>query len=112
MEGSGGAWEVIWDTGGNDTITAENEQRDVEIDLSMIRNVHHGDAGAHAFSGISGVPINKLVIPYGVTIQNAIGGNRDDTIVGSGGPNVLRGSAGDDVLVTRGGADTVYGGEG
>ncbi|MGB0799111.1 MAG: M10 family metallopeptidase C-terminal domain-containing protein, partial [Planktomarina sp.] len=44
-------------------------------------------------------------IAYGVTIENAIGGDGDDTIIGNGASNELSGGGGDDTLTGGAGAD-------
>jgi Ca2+-binding RTX toxin-like protein len=45
-------------------------------------------------------------------IENVFGSNRDDTIVGDAGANILDGRVGDDMLFGGGGADILYGGAG
>lgn len=59
--------ETIWDGGGNDTISAANQTRDAVINLNAGR---FSSIGAYHFSGAT----NNVAIAYGVTIENAIGG--------------------------------------
>ena len=47
-----------------------------------------------------------------ISIENLIGSDFDDRLVGDAGANVLRGGAGNDILKTKGGDDVVYGGTG
>jgi serralysin len=51
-------------------------------------------------------------IAYGVTIENAIGGSGNDTIIGNAVDNVLTGNAGADNLTGKAGDDTLDGGAG
>jgi acrosin len=44
-----------------------------------------------------------------IDIENVIGGQGDDILVGNDQPNVLRGGAGRDILIGRGGADQLLG---
>ena len=46
------------------------------------------------------------------SVENLVGTNYDDTLIGESGVNVLSGGAGNDVLEGRGGADTLDGGDG
>lgn len=55
------------------------------------------------------IGIGKLTI---VDVENATGGSGDDSLVGSGGANTLRGMAGNDTLNSAGGGDTLIGGAG
>lgn len=45
-------------------------------------------------------------------VENAVGSDGDDVLLGGPGPNVLQGREGDDVLRGRGGADLLRGGPG
>lgn len=47
-----------------------------------------------------------------VAIDNLVGGNGNDTLIGNGSINVLTGGNGSDTLDGRGGADTMVGGKG
>jgi serralysin len=67
--------ETIWDAGGTDTISAENQQRSAIINLQ---------AGQFSSIGSNYEGANENVaIAFGVTIENAIGGTGDDQIAGN-----------------------------
>jgi serralysin len=57
-------------------------------------------------SGIGTVNYENFAIAYGTTIENAIGGQGRDLLVGNAADNHLTGGKGNDVLVGNGGADT------
>jgi subtilisin family serine protease len=84
--------------GGIDAINAAAVTSDSLIDLS----------GARA-SEIAGVAL-KIVSPG--SIENAYGGDGDDTLVGTDGDNLLSGGRGDDTLHYSSGSDTIDGGAG
>ncbi len=101
---------AIWDAGGEDTFDASNQAKGVTIDL------HAGE-----FSSIGTGNVNNIAIAFGVTIENAIGGNGADKITGNevdnklqgrGGGDTLLGLDGDDVLDGGTGFDTLHGGAG
>ncbi len=101
---------TIWDAGGEDTFDASNQGKGVTIDL------HAGE-----FSSIGNGTVNNIAIAFGVTIEDAIGGNGADKITGNdvdnklqgrGGGDTLLGLAGDDVLDGGAGFDTLHGGAG
>ncbi len=77
---------AIWDGGGIDT-----------LDLSGANNAVRLDLEAGAFSDLAGMTKN-VAIAYKTWIENAIGGDGDDVIVGNLFDNVLRGGEGDDEL--------------
>lgn len=90
---------MLWDEdGGVDAINASPVTSDSLIDLS----------GATE-SSIAGV---SLTIRDPGSIENAFGGDGDDTLVGTDGDNLLSGGRGDDALHYSGGSDTIEGGEG
>jgi Ca2+-binding RTX toxin-like protein len=80
---------------GNDTFDASGLQNGVTIDLG---------AGTATGSDIGATTL--------ASIENASGGEADDTIIGDGGDNVLAGNGGDDELFGGDGADTLIGGSG
>ncbi len=80
--------------GGNDAFNASSATGDVEINLS---------AGTATGAGID----TTLV-----SVERAIGGQGNDTLVGTVGDNILVGGAGNDTIETLGGNDIVQGGEG
>lgn len=92
----GGARLVLADTdGGTDWIDAAPMWKDLSLDLR-----------AGATSTLGGTAF--LAIAVGTLIENAVGGDGDDTITGNDGNNVLVGMRGNDLLVGGAGADTAW----
>ena len=93
---------TIWDGGGIDTFDASNETSNSRIDLNP-----------GAFSSIgAGFGQNNIAIAYGASIENAIGGSGNDSILGNSLANSLAGGGGNDSLAGIGGDDELYGGAG
>lgn len=90
----------IWDGGGNDTLDVSGFASNQLIDL------HAG-----SFSDVGGMTKN-VSIAYGCSIENAMGGNGNDTLTGNELNNVLYGGAGNDTLNGDKGEDTLIGGAG
>ena len=86
---------VIWDADGIDT-----------IDLSAANIGVHLDLNDGAFSDVTALGSDNVAIAFGTTIENAIGGAYDDTIVGNEADNWIDGGTGNDSLSGGGGADT------
>ena len=108
---AGGSWYSIWDTGGNDTVTAAALAFNVTIDLRPATMYYTGDASGGAISYVSNFDYG-FTIDQGVVIENAIGGSGDDVINGNAGNNILTGNDGNDTLKGNGGIDTLIGGNG
>ena len=87
----------IWDTGGTDTLSFLNST----VTLPLIIDLREGH-----FSGNSTDFFNATSIAYGVTIENAIGGSGNDTIIGNAADNRLDGGVGNDTYTGAAGADT------
>ncbi|MGE5475869.1 MAG: M10 family metallopeptidase [Bacteroidales bacterium] len=89
---------TIWDGGGNDTLDASNQSVNCTLDLR---------AGQFSSLGVynGSLAKNTLTIAYGVTIEKAVGGSGDDTIIGNDAANVLVGGNGADKLTGGGGGD-------
>ncbi len=92
--------KTIWDAGGTDTIDASalGTFSGVTIDLRP------GVGYATSASGSDGY----TAIAYNVTIENAIGGAGNDTLVGNDSANALEGAGGDDSMLGGKGADVYY----
>jgi serralysin len=89
---------TIWDGGGNDTLDASNQSVNCVLDL---REGHFSSLGVY-----NGAPAaNDVCIAYGVTIEKAVGGAGNDTIIGNDAANVLVGGSGADVLTGGAGGD-------
>ncbi|WP_219267301.1 M10 family metallopeptidase C-terminal domain-containing protein [Pseudomonas sp. Xaverov 259] len=84
----------IWDGGGNDTLDCSGFNQKQTINLN-----------AEAFSDVGGMKGN-VSIAKGVTVENAIGGSHDDTLIGNHANNRLKGGGGADTLSGGGGADS------
>jgi len=87
-----GTVRTIWDAGGTDTIDASSAQYPVTIDLR---------AGA-----LSTTTSSKLAIAYNVVIENAVGGNAGDSILGNDANNRIDGGGGSDSMSGGLGDDT------
>jgi Ca2+-binding RTX toxin-like protein len=85
---------TIYDRGGNDTLDYRGFNQNQLIDLN-----------AEAFSNIGG-HIGNVTIARGTVIENAIGGNGNDLLIGNNVANRLEGSGGNDILDGGAGNDT------
>ena len=85
--------QCIWDGGGTDTLDCANQTAAVVLNLS-----------AGSFSTVGGVA-NSVSIAYGVTIENAVGGIRNDILIGNAASNRLEGGPGNDTLNGGDGVD-------
>jgi serralysin len=92
---------AIWDAGGaHDTLDTSG------YSLNQIINLQAG-----AFSDVGGMRKN-VAIAEGTTLENAIGGNADDTMSGNAAANVLDGNGGWDTLSGLAGNDMLQGDDG
>ena len=125
-------FQTIWDTGGQDTISAARFTQPCNINLnegcySSLGFKSNWDQ--YAQLNWKSVPdpqtmydgTNNLGIAWGVVIENATGGSGDDVLtgnaannhlIGGAGNDKLYGGAGDDILEGDGGNDTLDGGDG
>ncbi|MBX9456491.1 MAG: M10 family metallopeptidase C-terminal domain-containing protein [Rhizobium sp.] len=83
----------IYDAGGNDT-----------LDLSGFNTSSTISLVAGSFSHCNEMT-NNISIAYSATIENAVGGNKADTIIGNGVANILTGGRGNDTIDGAGGDD-------
>lgn len=105
-----GQGKLIIDTGGSDdTLSAANWSTACEVDLRAT-----DFAAGKAYLNSIGVPrgTGNLAIVEGSIIENAIGGNGNDVIIGNDVANKLEGGKGNDTLTGGKGNDTLIGGEG
>jgi len=107
-------FQTLWDSGGNDTIIWQSLSLGARIDLNA---GHLSQLSApltfwsEDFSN-SWTDRDRVAIALGVTIENAIGGDSQDTLIGNGVANQLTAGLGDDNLEGGGGDDTLNGGAG
>ena len=99
-------WRCIWDTGGTDTIRYDG-QLNATIDLRPASLVFGDPIAGGALSRAAGI-FGGFTIANGVVIENAVGGNGNDTLVGNSADNFLDGRAGDDSLDGGSGNDTAF----
>jgi len=85
---------TIWDGGGHDTIDLSAATYGVDIDLR-----------AGEFSSVAGSGSNNLAIAFGTVIEDATGGQYNDTLIGNSADNRLAGGGGDDILTGNAGSD-------
>lgn len=109
VNGVGTFWQAIWDTGGNDSISAVGVWRNVYINLNDA-DLEGSDAGGAVSSavGIAG----GFTIANTVVIENAFGGYGNDWLVGNEFNNYLAGAFGNDTLSGAAGNDWIFGGDG
>ena len=105
------SYRAIWDTGGNDTISA------IGLGLGVNAQIDLRDApltGANAGGYISNAAGSDtgFTIANRVKIENAQGGLYNDILIGNRLGNVLQGEAGNDRLVGLQGNDNLFGGLG
>lgn len=94
---NGDYYETIWDAGGIDTIVVTGAGAAL-IDLRAGQWSQLGNA-LSIYGNIGEVIQPETVrIAYGVTIENATGGDGNDTITGNDSDNVLTGGAGSDSI--------------
>jgi len=89
---------VIWDSGGTDTISASNSIYGNWVDLRQ-----------GYFSGVSN---DVTGIAYNTLIESAIGSNQNDTIIGNYLDNTIQGMSGNDLIYGQDGNDVIYGEDG
>ena len=120
-EGTG--WQAIWDTGGQDLITAAKATQPVTIDLrnatlgedsgaggyvSRVEGVYGGFTIAHDWDGSTFGERAGLCV-----IERAVGGRAGDRLIGNDVANRLNGKKGSDVIYAGGGlGNRVTGGKG
>ena len=107
--GAGTYYMAIWDTGGEDTISAIASLNPVTIDLNDAP-LTGPNAGGY-ISSVEGV-YGGFTIANGVVIENAVGGAGDDLLIGNEADNVMTGLGGDDTILGDGGDDILGGDDG
>lgn len=101
---------TIWDSGGNDTLDVSGFYKRLDSGVVVHPN-QYVDLRAGQFSDV-GFLQGNVAIANDCTIENAIGGRGNDTIVGNGVGNMLDGGAGNDRIDGGAGSDRIIGGLG
>jgi Ca2+-binding RTX toxin-like protein len=89
--------DLLWDTGGHDTIDASASPTTSKIDL---REGTYSDIG---------VIRNNIAISFGTIIEDAIGGSNNDILLGNQAVNYLKGNAGHDTIRSGASNDIMQG---
>jgi Peptidase M10 serralysin C terminal/Metallo-peptidase family M12B Reprolysin-like len=94
-------WTTPWDTGGNDTLRYDGDRRAV-IDLrpaSLKEGASDAGGGVSYVAGVyAGVTMASNRTVKSAVIENAIGGDGNDTITGNGSNNRITGNDGNDKI--------------
>ena len=107
----GGAQGVIYDFAQNShpILCIVDSSGTDTLDLSGDANSDLIDLHSGAFSSVMGLT-NNVSIAFSCTIENAVGGSGNDTIIGNDAGNVLFGGAGHDSITGGNGNDYLVGG--
>lgn len=105
--------ETLWDGGGIDTLTLEGSNPLIGQGADFTPNLYANkiDLSPGGFSTFNGFNEN-VSIAFRATIENAIGSDLDDTLLGNHVANQIIGGSGDDEIEGRAGDDTLTGGVG
>ncbi len=97
-------YQTIWDAGGADTLDLSAFTKGCSITLVP---------GTYSLLGYPTTTLDANIgIAFNCTIENARGGQGNDTIVGNDAGNQLRGNGGDDTISGANGSDVIDGGLG
>lgn len=99
--------ETIWDSNGNDTISYFGNQ-------PAIINLQEGEGSfigntVNAINANESIAVPNIWIAYDTVIENANGGQNNDTLYGNSADNILSGNEGDDILYGYAGDDILFG---
>ena len=95
INAAGTYWSCIWDTGGTDTITNAGASNSCTINLNAAPLIGPNAGGYVSWNtNIMG----GFTIANAVVIEQAIGGNGNDILIGNSAANALLGDAGNDLL--------------
>ncbi|MDH6269174.1 Ca2+-binding RTX toxin-like protein [Rhizobium sp. SG_E_25_P2] len=105
-----GYWTTPWDTGGKDTLSYDGDRR-AFIDLrpaSMKEGASDAGGGVSYISGVfGGVTMASNRTVKSAVIENAIGGDGNDTITGNSVNNRITGDDGNDTINGGGGSGDI-----
>ncbi|MBL8548130.1 MAG: M10 family metallopeptidase C-terminal domain-containing protein, partial [Hyphomonadaceae bacterium] len=103
LSASNSAYRAIWDNGGTDTISySGGGNATIDLRAATLLNAVGGGGYVSFVQGVHG----GWTIANGVVIENATGGNNNDTLIGNEAANVLNGGIGADNMQGAGGNDT------
>ena len=105
------SYSAIWDTGGNDTISAIKLSSEVNVQIDLREAPLNGTNAGGYISYATGTNTG-FTIAHRVKIENAQGSIYDDRLTGNKAGNVLQGEKGQDRIVGLEGNDDLYGGYG
>ena len=105
----GDYYQTIWDAGGKDTIRYDATSDGAHIDLRAGKFSRLGDPITLSDGSLQHT---NVAIAYGVKIENGVGGQGPDKIIGNAAINSLRGNGGHDTLQGGAGRDNLAGGAG
>ena len=124
---SGDGGDTVLDGPGKDIVfLGAGDDAAVADPVKDIGDVVHGDAGSDTASYALRVPTVKVTLAASgvsddgaageadrlIDVENAVGGQGNDTLVGTDGANVLEGGGGNDTISDLAEADVVRGGPG
>jgi Ca2+-binding RTX toxin-like protein len=105
-------WQAIQDTGGIDIIVYNGaENATINLNEGTFSALSEAIQFWKASGGYTSAK-NTVTIGPGVIIENALGGNGNDTLTGNSVNNGLDGGNGNDTLIGAGGNDVLVGGVG
>lgn len=102
--------ETIWDSGGIDTINYTGQQA-AFIQLEEGQGSTIGNP-VHAINNFGNRSVPNIWVSYDTVIENASGGQGNDTLYGNAYDNILSGNNGNDDFMGMAGNDTFLGGSG
>lgn len=101
---------VTYDTA--PTLAQVNANRAAMNMAPVAQATYDANMAALKANPVVGTLTNNVGIAYGATIENAVGGTGNDTLLGNSVDNVLTGNAGNDLIAGGAGNDTLDGGVG
>ena len=102
-------FQTLWDSGGNDTIIWRSQAQGARIDLNAGQFSQLGESLTYWSEDFSRSWTDRdtVAIAFGVAIENAVGGNGSDWLIGNAFDNHLTTGLGNDSIIGGAGTDTV-----
>ena len=101
VSNTSGELKTLWDAGGTDTLDLSNQTLGQTINLNAGQFSSLG-VKQTSYQGALSAASNNVAIAFGTEIENAIGGNGNDTFMGNALNNLLDGGTGIDSVVFSG----------